>query len=134
VASWRLGLRRDQGRFYGGADLSSPGLGAETRGNFIGAHRRCACGAICGGAPIGSREAELPETTCRSGASVRGQHFETDRPLLLRRGQLGTVVMIYDGMHYEVEFADAQGRTYAMLPVTADNLMRVRDTPDAAVA
>lgn len=25
------------------------------------------------------------------------KHFETDQPLLLRRGQLGTVVMTYDG-------------------------------------
>ena len=62
------------------------------------------------------------------------KHFETDQPLLLRRGQLGTVVMTYDGETVEVEFADALGRTYASLPVPGDRLMRLRDTPDRAVA
>ena len=57
------------------------------------------------------------------------RHFVSDQPLLLRRGQLGTIVMIYDNLNYEVEFADTQGRTYAMLPVAADNLMRLRDAP-----
>lgn len=59
------------------------------------------------------------------------RHVETDAPLLLRRGQVGTIVMAYDQDNYAVEFADAQGRTYAMLAITADNLMRLRDTPDA---
>jgi len=62
------------------------------------------------------------------------KHFETDQPLLLRRGQLGTVVMTYDGETVEVEFADALGRTYASVPVPSDRLMRLRDTPDLAAA
>ena len=33
------------------------------------------------------------------------KHFETGQPLMLRRGQVGTVVMTYDGSALEVEFA-----------------------------
>jgi hypothetical protein len=57
-------------------------------------------------------------------------HFETDQPLLLRRGQIGTIVMTYDGSTFEVEFADPDGRTYALLPIQADRLMRLRDVPE----
>lgn len=53
---------------------------------------------------------------------VDARHFETGRPLLLRRGQVGTVVMTYDGTVFEVEFAGKDGRAYA------------RDTPEYAAA
>ena len=62
------------------------------------------------------------------------KHFETDQPLLLRRGQIGTIVMTYDGNAFEVEFADPHGRTYALLPVQASRLMRLRDVPEYAMA
>lgn len=62
------------------------------------------------------------------------KHFETDQPLLLRRGQIGTVVMVYDGVTFEVEFAGSNGRTYALLPIAADKLMALRDTPEYAAA
>ena len=62
------------------------------------------------------------------------RHFETDQPLLLRRGQIGTIVMTYDGNAFEVEFVDPDGRTYALLPVQAGRLMRLRDVPEYAVA
>lgn len=65
---------------------------------------------------------------------VHARHFESDRPLLLRRGQIGTIVMTYDGAVFEVEFAGKDGRPYAILPVHADRLMTLRDTPDYAVA
>lgn len=55
-------------------------------------------------------------------------HFETGRPIILRRGQVGTVVMNYEGDTFEVEFAGRDGRAYAMLPVQANNLMVLRDT------
>jgi hypothetical protein len=61
-------------------------------------------------------------------------HFETDMPLLLRRGQLGTMVMVYDSTHFEVESADSGGRAYAMLPLTGDMLMRLHDHPQSAAA
>jgi hypothetical protein len=62
------------------------------------------------------------------------QHFETGRHLLLRRGQIGTVVMTYEGGAFEVEFAGRDGRTYALLPLAAGKLMVLRDTPEYAVA
>jgi hypothetical protein len=62
------------------------------------------------------------------------RHFETDQPLLLRRGQIGTVVLTYDGMTFEVEFAGPDGRTYALLPIAANKLMVLRDTPEDAAA
>ena len=72
----------------------------------------------------------------RGGASRRRvrSHCETDRPLVLRRGQVGTVVMTYEGPVFEVEFAGKDGRAYAILPIPASKLMILRDTPDYAVA
>ena len=57
------------------------------------------------------------------------RHFETDAPLLLHRGQIGTVVMTYDGTAFEIEFAGADGRADAMLPVPAAKLMRLHHSP-----
>lgn len=62
------------------------------------------------------------------------QHFETGQPLLLRRGQIGTVVMTYDGTAYEIEFSGPDGRAYAMLPVQADKLLVLYDSPQPAAA
>lgn len=62
------------------------------------------------------------------------KHFESGRPLLLRRGQIGTVVMTYKSGVYEVEFADRDGRAYAMLPVQPDKLMVLHDAPEYAAA
>ena len=62
------------------------------------------------------------------------KHFETGKPLLLRRGQIGTVVMTYDGGACEVEFAGRDGRAYALLPIPADKLMVLRDAPEYSVA
>jgi hypothetical protein len=64
---------------------------------------------------------------------VRTKHFDTGQPLMLRRGQVGTVVMTYDGA-FEVEFAGRDGRAYALLPVTAEKLMLLKDTPELAAA
>jgi hypothetical protein len=60
-------------------------------------------------------------------------HFETGEPLVLRRGQMGTAVMIYDAA-VEVEFAGPDGRAYALLPLAADKLMVLRDRPELAVS
>lgn len=61
-------------------------------------------------------------------------HFETGQPLVLRRGQMGTAVMIYDAGPVEVEFAGPDGRAYALLPLAADKLMVLRDRPEMAVS
>ena len=60
--------------------------------------------------------------------------FETDRPFLLRRGQIGTVVMTHDGSVFEVEFATKDGKAYAILSIDASKLMLLRDAPDYAVS
>ena len=65
---------------------------------------------------------------------VPAKHFESGQPLLLRRGQIGTVVMSYPDGAYEVEFADRDGRAFAILPLRADELMILHDTPDFAPA
>ncbi|NOS70626.1 MAG: DUF4926 domain-containing protein [Verrucomicrobia bacterium] len=65
---------------------------------------------------------------------MRTKHFETGQPLMLRRGQIGAVVMTYDGSAFEVEFAGRDGRPYALLPVPAARLMLLRDTPELVAA
>jgi hypothetical protein len=50
----------------------------------------------------------------------------------LVRGQVGTVVMVYSPNAFEVEFIDAQGHTYALATLTADQLMVLRWEPVAA--
>ncbi len=64
----------------------------------------------------------------------RAKHFESGQPLLLRRGQIGTVVMTYDDGACEVEFADREGRAFAMLSLRPNQFMLLRDSPDFAAA
>ena len=71
---------------------------------------------------------------CRGALGYRGTSPFFSVPVFLRRGQLGTIVMTYDGRSFEVELADANGSTYASLPLPAERLMRLRDEPDLAVA
>ena len=65
---------------------------------------------------------------------VRTKHFESGQALLLRRGQIGTIVMTYPDGACEVEFADRDGRAFAILPLRPDQLMMLHDTPDFAAA
>ena len=65
---------------------------------------------------------------------VPAKHFESGRALFLRRGQVGTVVMNYPDGAYEVEFADRDGRAFATLSLSGDQLMVLHDTPDFAAA
>jgi hypothetical protein len=65
---------------------------------------------------------------------VRTKHFDSDEAVLLRRGQIGTVVMMYQDGACEVEFADRDGRAFAILPLRPDQLMLLHDTPDFAAA
>jgi len=66
--------------------------------------------------------------------AVQSKHFENGNPIVLQRGQIGTVVMVYDKAVYEVEFADREGRAYALLPLSADKLMVLHETPSVAAA
>jgi hypothetical protein len=44
----------------------------------------------------------------------------------LRRGQVGTVVETLAPHVFEVEFSDDDGKTYALLPLKAEQLMVLR--------
>jgi hypothetical protein len=61
-------------------------------------------------------------------------HFLTGEPLTLRRGQVGAVVMTYDGSAFEVEFSGRDGRAYAILPVKTEKLMVLREVPEFVAA
>lgn len=50
-----------------------------------------------------------------------------DRGLV--RGQVGTVVEVLKPGVFEVEFCDNDGRTYAMLPLKAEQLMVLHHQP-----
>jgi len=65
---------------------------------------------------------------------VQTKHFESGQALVLRRGQIGTVVMTYPDGAFEVEFADRDGRAFAILALRPDQLMLLHDTPDFAAA
>jgi len=60
---------------------------------------------------------------------ARATHFESGEPVLLRRGDIGTVVMLYQDGACEVEVSERSGRAYAMLPLAADNLLVLHDAP-----
>ena len=65
---------------------------------------------------------------------VQTKHFESGRALILRRGQIGTIVLSYPDGAYEVEFADRDGRAFAILSLRPEQLMVLRDNPDFAAA
>jgi hypothetical protein len=65
---------------------------------------------------------------------IPARHFTTGARLTLHRGQIGTVVMTYDGSAFEVEFADAQGRAFAILPIETEKLLLLHDAPSEVVA
>lgn len=50
-------------------------------------------------------------------------HFETGKPITLYTGQVGTIVIDYDGKVFEVEFCNNDGTTYAMETIPANQLM-----------
>ncbi|HAC65528.1 MAG TPA: DUF4926 domain-containing protein [Cyanothece sp. UBA12306] len=50
-------------------------------------------------------------------------HFETGEPITLYKGQVGTIVMEYDGKVFEVEFSNNDGTTYAMETIPTNQLM-----------
>jgi len=52
----------------------------------------------------------------------------------VRRGQVGTIVERLAPGVYEVEFSDDEGRTYASLPLRADQLLQLRHEPSHQAA
>jgi hypothetical protein len=52
----------------------------------------------------------------------------------LIRGQVGTIVELLDPSVAEVEFTDDQGRTYAMVALRAEEMIRLHHRPSEMVA
>lgn len=52
----------------------------------------------------------------------------------VRRGQVGTIVERLAAGVYEVEFSDDEGRTYASLPLRADQLLQLHHEPSHQAA
>ncbi len=54
---------------------------------------------------------------------IEATHFETKEIIKLSKGQVGTVVMEFDGSAFEVEFSHQDGTTYAMETIPTTMLM-----------
>ena len=52
----------------------------------------------------------------------------------LVRGQVGTVVALWAPGTYEVEFCDDEGKTYAMVALKAEQLMKLHHEPSHQAA
>jgi hypothetical protein len=65
---------------------------------------------------------------------ISATHKETKQPILLRKGQVGTVVMDFDGEAFLIDFADEQGITYAMETLPAEQLIPLLYNPVALQA
>lgn len=58
-----------------------------------------------------------------------------DLPALgLRRGQVGTIVEVYEPEVFEVEFSDIKGRAYAIETLEANQLMQLHHEPIVQIA
>jgi hypothetical protein len=49
--------------------------------------------------------------------------------LNLSKGQVGTIVELYEPTVFEVEFVDPQGKTYAVETLNANQLMQLHHQP-----
>lgn len=65
---------------------------------------------------------------------IQAIHKETQQPIRLIPGQVGTILMDFENRAYLVDFADAQGKTYAMETVPGERLMLLVYEPLLAVA
>jgi hypothetical protein len=63
-----------------------------------------------------------------------GIHKTTHKPIHLRRGQMGTVVMTFHSSAYLVDFVDSQGKTYAMETIPGDKLLVLLQEPEVISA
>ncbi|MEO0540537.1 MAG: DUF4926 domain-containing protein [Cyanobacteria bacterium P01_A01_bin.105] len=65
---------------------------------------------------------------------VSATHPETQEPVQLRRGQVGTVLMGFDNEAALVDFATHDGQTYAMETIPLQKLMPLFYEPAMAAA
>jgi len=57
-------------------------------------------------------------------------HKVTHQPILLRRGQMGTILMSFDNQAFLVDFTDQQGHTFAMETVDCSKLLQLIQEPE----
>ena len=65
---------------------------------------------------------------------VEAVHKETHQLILLKRGQVGAVLMSFNGKAYLVDFADSNGKTYAMETIPFNKMMSLIYEPTLAHA
>lgn len=61
-------------------------------------------------------------------------HKVTHKTILLRRGQMGTVLMSFDDKAYLIDFTDSKGNTFAMETVESINLLRLINEPELVLS
>ena len=52
----------------------------------------------------------------------------------LRKGQVGTIVEVYEPNAFEVEFVDLNGKTYALETLKSNQLMQIHYSPVSQIA
>ena len=57
-------------------------------------------------------------------------HKVTHQPILLRRGQMGTILRSFDNQAFLVDFTDQQGNTFAMETVDYSKLLQLIQEPE----
>lgn len=65
---------------------------------------------------------------------VLATHKTTHQPILLRRGQMGTVLMSFDHQAFLIDFTDQQGNTFAMETIESAKLLRLITEPELVCA
>ena len=61
-------------------------------------------------------------------------HKQNQTPILLRRGQVGTVIMDFEQQAFLIDFADEEGVTYAMETVDKKYLIPLLYQPSSVLA
>jgi len=61
-------------------------------------------------------------------------HKTCHQPILLRHGQVGTVLMTFDDQACLIDFADPQGMTYAMETIPVSRLLLLLQEPEVVPA
>jgi len=56
-------------------------------------------------------------------------HKQTNAPLELQRGQVGTVLMSFDDRAFLIDFTDCDGNTFAMETIANEHLLRLVQEP-----
>ena len=57
-------------------------------------------------------------------------HKVTHQPILLRRGQMGTVLMSFDDKAFLIDFTDSLGNTFSMETIEYQKLLRLINEPE----